>query len=244
MVQDILSDMNDDEVSSISDTLESLQVAQIIKSTYFEIIDSKTWPHLRKLFELEASSDSEKPTHMGIPENCREVEFVQYNKKKLDSTRDYFEVISYVTPDEFLRRTSLYDNTLDYVDRVVDYSGVSILIKNDRHPEFWTSFDDETIVFNSYDSTVDTTLKQSSTRVSGYIDPVWSMSDSFVPDLPSEMFSYLLAEAKSTAMLRLKQAPDQKAEQQSIRQRHKMSRDSRKQAGGIRLPDYARRSRK
>jgi len=38
IVQDILNDIDGDEVNSIDDTLESEQVAQIVKSTYDAII--------------------------------------------------------------------------------------------------------------------------------------------------------------------------------------------------------------
>ena len=54
MVQDILSDMNSDEVNSINDTIEAQQVAQIINTTYFEIISSRDWPHLETLFQFNA----------------------------------------------------------------------------------------------------------------------------------------------------------------------------------------------
>ena len=41
MTQDILSDIDSDEVNSISDTPDSLQVAGIIKSSFYDMIDIK-----------------------------------------------------------------------------------------------------------------------------------------------------------------------------------------------------------
>ena len=38
MTQDIMSDMDSDEINSINDSVEALQVAQIIKTTYYNII--------------------------------------------------------------------------------------------------------------------------------------------------------------------------------------------------------------
>lgn len=244
MVQDILSDMNDDEVNSISDTVESLQVAQIIKSVYFELIDSRTWPHLQSLFKLEASATTSRPTHMKVPENVREVERVEYNKKQEASGRTLFSEVAYVTPDEFLRRTAAYNSSQSTVQSVTDLSGVSFLIKNDKQPEFWTSFDDEWIVFNAFNSDIEATLISSNSRALGYIDPSWQMEDEFVPDLPSEAFSYLLAESKSTAFARIKQADDAKAEQQSRRQRHQMHKSVRKVDAQVKTVSYPRRSRK
>ena len=85
MTQDILSDMNSDEVNTINATLESAQVAQIIKSTYFNIIDGKDYPHLKELFRLDAGT-STRPTHMAIPETIIDVdnrcEITTYKEEK------------------------------------------------------------------------------------------------------------------------------------------------------------------
>ncbi len=85
MVQDILNDMDSDEVDSINDTVEAQQVAQIINTTYNEIIDGKEWPHLNTLVQLEASGTTTKPTHMRMPENLQSMRWVKYNKRKFNS---------------------------------------------------------------------------------------------------------------------------------------------------------------
>lgn len=245
IVQDILSDLTDDEVNSINDTLESLQIAQIVKTTYLEMMSNKNWPHLRTLDKLTASIDLTKPTHMEVNEDWKEVEWIEYNcRTETNPDRNIYRQIPYKSPDEFLRLTSQYDNTRDTVLEVEDYSGVVLHIKNDRHPEYWTSFDDEHVVFNSYNSDLDDTLQRTHTRVSVYKEPSWTMLDDFVPDLPSEAFSALLAEAKSVAFIVIKQQANEKAEQQSLRQRNWLSRKSWTTNGGIRLPSYARRTRK
>lgn len=245
IVQDILSDMNDDEVNSVSDTIESLQVAQIVKSVYFELIGNKNWPHLRELTQLEPSGTTSRPTHMKVPELVKEVEWVEYNNiKSSEPTRNRWEKIKYVSPDEFLVITSAYNNTEADVDVITDISGATFHIKNDVNPSCWTSFDDEYVVFNSYDNTLDSTLQNSKSRMSVYMEPSWTMEDGHVPDLPSEAFPALLAEAKSTCFARLKQMSEGKAEQQATRQRNWLSRKAWTAAGGITLPSYARRSKK
>lgn len=244
MVQDIASDFNDDEVNSISDTVESLQIAQILKSVYFEIIDGRKWGHLQTLVNLQSSSDSEKPTHLKIPEDVRELEMFEYNSFRNLGDKDSYQEVKYVTPDEFLRKCSYLNSDADNVMTITDYSGVKLQVTTNNAPTYWTSFDDEWIICNSYNSVIDSTLRSSKTRALVYKDPVWKMVDNFVPDLPSEAFSYFLAEAKSVASVRLKQRPDAKAEQQSNRQRMQMNRNAWKAAGGIRMPNYGRRSRK
>lgn len=244
MVQDILSDMNDDEVNSITDTLEGLQVAQIIKSTYEELIAGKNWPHLRTLLALTASGDIERPSHMKLPEDIKELEWISYDKKKTGETRIKQDPVQYLDPDAFLRFTNDRDSDDADTKTVTDFSGVKVLIKTDVAPQFWTSFDDINLVFDSFDKVVESTLQSSKTQCMAFILPVFSIIDSHIPNLPAEAFPMLLAEAKSACFARLKEAPDAKSEQQATRQKNWMSRKAWNAAGGIKFPDYGRRGGK
>ena len=244
LVQDILSDMNDDEVNSITDTLEGLQVAQIVKSTYEELIAGKNWPHLRTLMTLIASGDTTKPTHMKLPEDIKELNSIQYDKKKTGETRIKYQDVKYLDPDAFLRLTNDRDSDDTDTKIVTDFSGVTLLVKTDVAPQFWTSFDDENLVFDSFDSVVDSTLQSSKTQCMAFRLPVFSITDTFIPDFPQEAFPALLAEAKSACFARLKEAPDQKSEQQAVRQKNWLSRKAWNAAGGIKFPNYGRRGKK
>ena len=244
MTQDILSDMNSDEVSSITDTLESLQVAQIIKSTYEDMMSNKNWDHLRKLTQLNASGTTSRPTHMKVEENIKEVVSLSYNKQNSTQTSPRWQEVEYMLPDDFLRYTNSRNSDNSDTDEIADVSGVELLIKNDKAPQYYTSFDDEYIVFDSYDSAVDSTLQANKTQVVAYVMPTFTLSDTFVPDLPAEMFSVLLAEAKSTCFARIKQMPDGKAEQQSRKGRSWASQRAFQVAGGWNFPSYGRTSQK
>lgn len=243
IAQDVLSDMDSDEVNTITDTLESMQVARIIESTYFEMMGNKNWPHLKQLITLSSSGASEKPTHMHMPANTKELHVVNYDGIKSGETKVRNREIRYVTPDEFLVRANNLNSDNDIVQSVTDFSGVKLLIQNNTAPTYYTSFDDEWLVFNSFDSVVDTTLQSSKTQCSATISPTFTVEDSFVPDLPVEAFPGFLAEVKSVCFARLKQAPDAKSEQQSKRQKAWLSRKSWTAGEGIRMPDYGRLGR-
>lgn len=240
MVQDILSDMDSDEVNSINDSVEALQVAQILKSTYFNIIDGRDWPHLYQPFQLTASGSASRPTHMRLPDNIIDVSWVKYDCKAVGESRDRIKGIKFKIPADFQDILEQRDSTDTNVQEVVDTSGISMNIYNDRAPLYFTSFDNEYVVFDAFDRAVDTTLQSSKTSCYGKVYPTWTMSDTFVPDLPTQSFSYLLNEAKSTAALRLRQMPDQKAEQHSITQRRRQSQAAWRIAGGITTPNYGR----
>lgn len=240
MVQDIHNDLDLDFVNSIDDTVEASQVAQIIKTTYFAMMSNRNWPHLRELVTLTPSNNSALPTHMSVQDNTKELEFINYNCQKDGETRLRYKPMKWLEPDAFLRKQNTLNTDNVHTDVVVDPTGIQIQILTNKNPEFFTSFDDKTIVFDSYDSEVDSTLQESKVQAMAYVMPTWNAFDSFVPDLPEEAFISLLEESKSKASLKLKQAADQKAEQESVRQRNWLSRKAWKVQGGIKYPNYGR----
>lgn len=241
IVQDIANDLETDEINSINDTIESVQIAQIVKTTYFEMIGNRNWKHLKTTFQFDASGDNTKPTHMSVPVLVKEIITFNYNKRKVADTKDKYLSVEWKEPEEFLRLTNQRNSSETNITTVTDFGGVSLYIRNDKQPEFYTSFDEENIVMDSHDNTVDTTLQTSKTQVLGYIEPVWTVSDTFVPDLPSEAFPALLEEAKSTAFFVLKQTTNSKAEQKAQRQQRWLSRKDWKVNGGVRYPNYGRK---
>lgn len=244
MTQDILSDMNSDEVSSITDTLESMQVAQIIKSTYEDLMSRKNWDHLRKLTQLDASTTTARPTHMKVEENIKEVVSLNYNKQNINQTSSRWDVVQYMLPDHFLQHINGRNADNTNTDEIEDVTGVKLLIKNDKAPTYYTSFDDEYIVFDSYDSEVDSTLQASKVQMLAYVLPTFTLTDTFVPDLPAEMFSTLLADAKSACFSRIKQMPEGKAEQQSRKGLSWASQRAFQVAGGWNFPNFGRTGKK
>jgi len=77
-VQSILSSLSSDEVNSISDTVESLQVAEIVRSTYFNIITRAGLIEHKQLVQLEPSINPDMPTMMFIPDGIGKLEWVKY----------------------------------------------------------------------------------------------------------------------------------------------------------------------
>lgn len=240
LVQDIMSDIESDEVNSINDTVESLQVAQIVGSTYDAIISGRDWPHLKELFQLDSGTVA-KPTHMKLPETIIQVDFINYNKRLSTDTKDKYLEVIYKAPKDFLKLLNERDSSSSLVTVVTDDSDITLNILNNKAPSFYTSFDDEYLIFDSFDSSLETNLQNSKTQCQGSRDAAFTLDDSFVPDLPVQMFTYLLNEAKSTCSLRLKQMVDQKAEQHSITQRRRMSQEAWRIKNGITYPDYGRK---
>lgn len=241
IVQDILVVINGNPVNDINDSVEAQDVAQIVKTTYNNMIDGKHYPHLYELFKLEGVSVVAKPNYLKIPETIVDVEWIKYNIRNVSDTKDRFTEVKYKTPQEFINYVDIRNSSATNITVVADFSGISLNIINDKAPQFYTSFDDEYVIFDSWDSAVDTTAKSSKTSCRGRRNPVFSMTSSFVPDLPVQMFSYLLAESKSNCISILKQTLNPKVEQAAKTQRYNMSQDAWKLQKGITYPNYGRK---
>lgn len=248
IVDDILNDMDSDPtfdntpLEDIASTEESRQVAQIVKTTYYNIIDGrdKFWPHLFKTFVL-TNTGASTPTHMTIPTNTMDLEYVKYDVQTTTDTKDRFTTIEYMTPKAFLDMTETRDSSATEITKVTDPSGIFINIYNERAPRFWTSLDDSIIIFDAHDAVVDATnLADAKTQCRGKVYPTVTETDAFVFDLPVDSFSYLLAEAKSVCFLVIKQASNPKAEQQSTTQRRRLSSQAGKVEQDIMYPNYGR----
>ncbi len=243
IVQEILNDMDSDAVNSIDDTVESQQVANIIRSCYNEITSNRNWPHLKKIIQLESSGDLAKPNYLVLPELVHQLEFFKYDKKKSTQTRSLIEDVLYKDPWDFLQYISSRNSDNTNVTQVVDFSGTTLLILNNIAPTYWTSFDDNYIVTDSYDNLVDDTLKKSKTQCHAYMTPEWHHLDSAIPNLPADAFALLIEESKSTAFFTLKQMTNQKSEQKAARQNRWLARKDWKAHGGVRYDNYGRSAR-
>lgn len=241
IVQEILNDMDSDEVNSIDDTIEAQQVASIVRATFFEIINRRLWPHTYRLFQLESSGDLSLPNYLKLPVRLQELKEIRYDKSKLDSTSSLYEKIRYIYPDEFLRYTSGRKSDDPKVTVVTDPNGPELKIFNSIAPQYWTSFDDQYIVCDSFDKSVDDTLKKIKTQCLAYIIPEWEHNNDAVPDLPDEAFTNLIEEAKSVAFYELKQMTNEKAEQKATRHSRWLARKAWRAHGGVRYPNYGRK---
>lgn len=240
VVQDVMNDMDSDEVNSISDTVEATQIANICRSVYYDIITTVDLPEHMGLMTVTGLSDTSKPNYMDA-DSVTEIKELRYNVSETIGELEY-KSISYVPPDEFIQKIVSRDTTQAEVIIVQDpASGISLPILNNKMPDYFTSFDDRYLCFDSYDSSVENTLQTSKTMVLGVRLPSFTLSDSAVPDLDDTIFPYYLAEVKSRALSLLKGGPDPKVEQFARKHRY-FQRNNRSKTGEMRvLNDYGRR---
>jgi len=220
LTQNILSAMDSDEVNSIYDTVEALQVATIVVETLEAEFSNLELPSFQKMLKLESVSDVDRPNYLRYGANVKNIKWLRYRDGRNNSR--YREVL-YLTPSDFFDRMTQITHSGLFTKKIVDPSGVTYFIKTNSAPTFYTSVDNECLIFDSYDSDFEDTLEETNTFAIGSVDDTsGTLSDDFVPELPNNLFPLLLAEAKSTCFLTLKQMPNTKAEQIARRQRSRM----------------------
>jgi len=237
IVQDILSLGDDDDVNSISETVQAEQVAKLVASSYETIVAGKALPEMASLAQLEGLSDADRPNYLRLPDNVRFMEEFRYKIK------GRFKTVLYEEPQAFISRISSRDTTKDNVILVEDVSSlVQLPIVNDSRPTVWTTFDDEHIVCDSYDSAVESTLHAANTMAYVLAHPApFEIRDDFIPDLDATMFPALINEATSMYFAVFKSGVNQKVEQSARRARVATQNDMYRLHGKDRLVNYGRR---
>src|SRR5215467_9314249 len=97
IVQTILSAMSSDEVNSIQDTTESLQVARIVESKYYDIIARGSLTLDDQLFQLVPDTNYTIPVTMKLPAGCARIDWLKYyDTNPFDNTQtDQFGAFSH-----------------------------------------------------------------------------------------------------------------------------------------------------
>ncbi len=227
MVQNILSAMESDAINNVGDTTESLQVAEVIRETYFDIVSGRDWPWLKAYGQLVGLGDVDHPTKMQFSDEVDKVYWIKYNKKN----------VYWRAPKDF---QDLLDSRTEQ-DDVVDENGYII----NRDPLYWTTFDDAYVYFDSIDLSADTTLQQSKSAAYILTVPEWTLDNEFVPNLPAKMFPLLLADAKGTCFLNFKQTAhakeERKAQRLRVRMQNEANRNDKQEAASNSTDNYGRK---
>src|SRR3990172_11473483 len=131
VVQKTLNSTNGDEVSSITDTVEAMQIANICEDVYFNLITNGTIHEHTTLLRIDALGDASRPNYMILPTEVTKISSFRYDNSLDTSTDVQYRNVKYVTTEDFINRT-LWRLQGD-IDVIVvdDFSGVKLLVIND-----------------------------------------------------------------------------------------------------------------
>lgn len=218
-VNEVLIFIKGDPVNSIDDTDQASDIAQMIQSVYFDMITSRRIPEVKEMIQLDALGDSTRPTYLAIPDNIKFVERLDYDVSTTSGTVD-FRTLEWLDPETFLDRMML-KNTSDTTTQTMSSinSSAVFIINNDKMPKYFTSFDDQYIVCDSFDSDEENTLQQSKTRAWAVKIPTFTLSDTFVPDIDEPHYRVMINESRALASAIDNRAINPKLEQHARKQR-------------------------
>jgi hypothetical protein len=250
MTQLILSSMDSDEINSISDTVEAQQVVDIIETTFNDIVSTIDFPRNNDLFELTAVGDTDTPTLIRIPTAVNKIEWLQYNVQETGETARNMRTLLPLSRYDFMQRMNTLDTAESNIfqfDFLVGTETFDVRGYNDKWPQYFTTFDNDYLLFDSYNVDEESTVTGGRSMGFGELQPTFTRSDTFTPDLDEKHNTILFNEAKSSCWIELKQAQNQKAEQRARRgwvhaSRYK-SRVEEAPAVQVLAPDYGRKGR-
>lgn len=220
LTQDILASMDGDEVTAITDTAESAQVANIIRQCFYEIAANAKLPEHFSIFELTETSTS-SPTIMTKPTDVISLSWVKYdNMLTADSPVTDYREVTFVPWDQFHRAMMMSDSDDTEVTRfnyTVGSDTIPFIYRTDRFPMFYSTYNDSTIVFDSINTDEDTFMRKTKTMCYGLKESSWSHTDSAVPSLDHKLSNLLFQNAKAQCFMELKQVENPSAERKSRR---------------------------
>ena len=215
IVQDILRSVRGQPINSIFDTEEATDIAYAVRESYDNILLNSDSISDRSLFEL-TSFGPNKPTMMSLPANASGIDWVRYScKESLDSTRPSYKEMKYLSLPDFLELTNNVGEDLPWFTEVINNSAIEIFYRTDKNPDYYTTLDDNKILFDSFDNTLETNLQNNNTMAFGLISVDFLMEDSFIIPLRKESHQLLLQEAKAQVFIEQQQMENGKAERRA-----------------------------
>lgn len=185
-VKAVLSSIDSDEVASCGDTTESRDITDIVRRCY-EVLNTTELPEHFTLFKLLDNADAGtdptvllRPTGQGSTDlDVSSVIWIRYDCKLSTDTQTKYELIDWLPWEQFIDQQdhlSMSNSNVGEATYASLHSGQSFTFRytNNARPRHWSSPDDVTIIFDSYDIAVDTTgLQASKTKCWGRLNTLW-----------------------------------------------------------------------
>lgn len=220
-VQQMAEAIEADEVDTLGETLEADALLTILKQTYNEVLDRRDWEFLRdRVVQLDPrdAADVLQINQLRIPAGVTAIQCLRYLSKEGKYTD-----LTYLQPCDFIAQLHGRNSGDSNITTVTNDDGVPMFIFNDKAPQFYTSFDEESIAFDGFETVRGIGNQIADTVIVGNIKPT---ADFVTPTatlpIPERMNSLILNEAIATANYRLRQTSDPRSERLARRQNIKM----------------------
>lgn len=247
MTQNILSSMNSDEVNSITDTVESQQVAMEIETTYLDLYSNRDIPEFEGIITLDWPGDTDFPNALQVPAEDIRIKWIKYLNYR--TTQPTYDMVHYLDPEEFIKRIvepGPSDFSTYTTVPLIAGSPTMYTIPTNRGPSYYTIFNDNNIlIFDAFDAEQESHLTGANSLAWGISNLSFQMADDYIPPIPANLFPHLLAEAKSACFINIKEIANSKEEQrarrQLVRSQFRLNKTNEARKGVFDAIDYSRK---
>ena len=212
VVQRVAEKLDLDTIDSINDSQDAILIAREAEDTFYDLISRNEWPERYDLLEVQSVSDTTLPTALRLPDNFLRIDSLRYDvtDPSVDTITD-IKNLEQLSPEEFLEIVYARNDSLDEVF-TADYKGTPIYLLNNEAPKYYTTFDNETIVMDSWIQTVETTVQGSKSVARGSSTPTWQHDDTFIIPMDTVTFPLYLSELTAACSVYLNGVQSQEDE--------------------------------
>ncbi len=242
LVQDLGDGIGSDEIDTLAETVEVVKITAILSQTLKEVLDRKTWEFMKdKVRQLDDRlPGSSQLNTLLIPPDVTRIDCLKY---KADNGKFY--EVTYMQACDFIQLVQSRDaDTDDDVTAIINSDGVALNTYTNRVPQHWTSFDEETITFDAYNSDSGNGVLIADSVIIADVMPLTDFTD---PDatlnLPERMETLIFNEALVTCNYRLRQTRDPRADRVARRQNVSLRENEHKTKKDKKVQRYGRNSR-
>lgn len=224
-VRRVLDKLNLDPVNSISDTEDSLIIAREAETTFYDMQARADWPDKIDLIEVNSVSDLNNPTALQLDVDVSYIDSLRYDVTTSTDTDRIINRICWLEPEDFLEKIYSRNSSNDDVTEAV-YKDHILLVYNNKMPEYYTSFDNEMLILDSYHSDTEDTLVGDKTICYAKVIPSWLEEDDFEVPVQDSIYPLFLASLTSACSQYMNYQISQEDERRQQRGISRMRRES------------------
>lgn len=205
LVQEVGRSINSDEITTLDESVEAVELAALAVSTISDIVNRDYWEFMSdRLITVPVTSGFK----CVLPANVIAVQGVYVSSASVND-----QVIPYAMPEFFIRRAAILGGTAVSVE-----AGATVELQPTGLPKSYTTFDEqELILFNNDPANTIKIRARISLDVSGAGTAVSGFVPTWIPDIPLRMFNYWLLETQAAASAIFRQLTDQRLEMMAQR---------------------------
>ena len=220
MVQQVGKSISSDEISTLGESIEAEDIETIVLNVLEDIVNRREWTWRQNQVRRGTPVGGTEVTSLELPDDCDTLQVLRYRNSTDATTNRSYEEVKYIYPEDFLELCEQQAAGNPGTDTVL-IGSAEIFVRNNKPPQFYTSFKQGVVMMDSYDSAVDptgvTTANSLLTCVVGIDTSGAAGNPTYVPDMPTRFFPLWLQESQAVASQQLRKMPNDRAEREARR---------------------------